>query len=142
MGRAHPDLLSPDACLEISGRLIANAHAAQRPTDREGHFAPTLCFAVHVGGSKRLCKVEQHFAIGQHDACDAAARTLRKGMQVRFDVPLHNFSVHAFGVMNVVPIATDTSTDAATEDSADLFAPPGAPPSARAVTHHIQETTA
>ncbi len=102
MGKPHPTLrdLPPNALLRYQGRLATNAHHAMRPTDREGHFAPTLCLEVVLPLGQRV-HAEQFFPAGQEEACKAAAATLRRGDEVGFTVSLGALRLIANGVSNV-----------------------------------------
>lgn len=104
------------AFLQLQGRLLDHAHAAQRPLDAVGHFAPTLCFEVECLGGHRRCTVEQHFQVGEEDQCQAAARQLKRGDVVSFQVGTDALLVKARGVVNLHKV----------EPVADMF-PAGAP---------------
>lgn len=96
------------AVLELQGRLLNHAHAAQRPLDAVGHFAPTLCFEVECLGGHRRCLVEQNFQVGEEDQCQAAARQLRRGDVVSFRVSTDSLRIEARGVTHlqkVEPVA-------------------------------------
>lgn len=96
------------AVLELQGRLLTHAHAAQRPLDAVGHFAPTLCFEVECLGGHRRCHVEQNFQVGEEDQCEAAARQLKKGDVVTFHVSTDAMIIQARGVtqlQKVEPVA-------------------------------------
>ncbi len=92
------------AVLELQGRLLTHAHAAQRPLDAVGHFAPTLCFEVECMGGHRRCRVEQHFQVGEEDQCQAAARQLKKGDVVSFHVSTDALVMQARGVTQLQKI--------------------------------------
>lgn len=89
------------AVLELQGRLINHAHAAQRRLEALGQFAPTLCFEVECGSGHRRCVVEQHFQVGEEDQCQAAARQLKRGDVVTFQVDTEALMLIALGVLNL-----------------------------------------
>lgn len=106
------------AVLELQGRLLTHAHAAQRPLDAVGHFAPTLCFEVECLGGHRRCHVEQNFQVGEEDQCQAAARQLKRGDVVSFHVSTDAMVIQARGVTQPHKV----------EPVADMFAPAAAEP--------------
>lgn len=102
MGKPHPTLrdLPPNAQLRYQGKLATNAHHAVRPTDREGHFAPTLVLEIELPLGQRV-HAEQFFPVGQDEACKAAAAKLRRGDEVAFTVSLAALRLTAAGVSSV-----------------------------------------
>jgi hypothetical protein len=102
--------------MEYKGRLVSNAHAAQRPTDHQGHFAPTLCFEVVSLLTGQHCEVQQYFPVGHDKECEAAAAKLRKGDIVTFQVENRALRLIACGASHVRHA----------EDGPDLFEPAAA----------------
>jgi len=102
MGKPHPTLrdLPPSAQLRYQGKLATHAHHAMRPTDREGHFAPTLCLEVELPLGQRV-HAEQFFPAGQEEACKAAAAKLRRGDEIGFTVSLGGLRLIAAGVSDI-----------------------------------------
>lgn len=124
MGRPLPHPTPQATCeLRLTGRLVGKAHAAHRPTDRQGHFAPALCFEVETVPGGRRCHVEQYFAPDQQAACEAAAKTLRAGDVVSFHVDAHNFHLKACDVKNLAPAGAEPATPEDLFQSAPLPAP-------------------
>ncbi|WP_372826505.1 hypothetical protein [Polaromonas sp.] len=102
--------------LQYEGRLVENAHAAQRPTDHQGHFAPTLCFSVVMALGQHI-DVQQFFPVGHDDECKVAAARMRKGQVYSFHVGLEALRLVANGVSHVRHVS----------DAPDLFAPAPSP---------------
>lgn len=94
------------ALLECTGKLIANPHTAQKQVDKNGHFAPALCFEILSENGQHTMLVEQYFAPDQAAACEAAAKELRKGDVVTFTVPVENIKRKALGVSPITKLAT------------------------------------
>lgn len=85
---SEPDLFADDATqplrLEFTGTLRADAQVRIKPIGTDGHALPVLCLELEgVGPGHHLLRAEQIFPEGHHAQAEKAARTLRKGMQVR-----------------------------------------------------------
>lgn len=94
--------LLPEPQAAFSGTLLHNAQARTRQLDHDGHVVPVLCMDVELDTALRNhLHVEQPFAIGAHQACEARARTLRAGMRVTIDVPFIGLAIVARNVSHV-----------------------------------------
>lgn len=95
--------------LELQGRLINDAHAAQKQVDADGRFAPVLCFeVVALDGLHLPCYVEQYFPAGQDRQCEAAARRYRRGSVVSFQIDTAALVYKACGASHV-HVVTDSA---------------------------------
>lgn len=116
-----PDGTAVTATLSIEARLTHNAHAAQRPVDHQGHFAPALCMQVESLDGTRLGYVEQHFKPEQHDECDRLAKSLKRGAVVMFEIDLRKLTYKANGIENL-QIRPAPAAPAPEPNERDIFA--------------------
>lgn len=77
----------PETLVQLTGVLLHHAEARTRPGDAEGHMVPVLCMDIELETVHRnLFHAEQVFP--SQEACEWAARRLRKGTRVTVDGPL------------------------------------------------------
>jgi hypothetical protein len=105
-----PDMFPP-LHTRYSGTLMHNAQARTRPSDREGHMVPVICFDIEVDGTTHnVAHVEQPFIHGTQEQAEAAARRLKKGMHVSCDHPATGLRVTLPNTLHVHVLSPSEET--------------------------------